>query len=98
MSDSIGSATEVQAAAGVQTPSLAQLVAARDAVPDNQTNPVPTDTVHLSSQAQSSFDDGAKSIAQKAQEAAQASLNPVKQIVQQSTEQQAAPKSIHVVA
>jgi hypothetical protein len=99
MSDSIGSATQGQTTVGTQTPSLAQLVAARDAVPESQTNPVPTDQVHLSGEAQSTFDDGGKSIAQKAHEAAQAGLNPVKQIVQQNTEQaQPAPKSIHVVA
>jgi len=93
MSDSIGSVTQAQA------PSLAQLVAARDSAPESQTNPVPTDKVHLSGEAQSSFDDGAKSVAQRAQETAQAGLNPVKQIVKQSTEQaQPAPKSIHVVA
>jgi hypothetical protein len=99
MSDSIGSATQVQAMVGTQSPSLAQLVTARDSAPESQTNPVPTEKVHLSGEGRSTFDDGAKSIAQKAQEAAQANLNPVKQIVKQTTEQaQPAPKSIHVVA
>jgi hypothetical protein len=99
MSDSIGSATQVQATVGTQAPSLAQLVAARDSAPDSQTNPVPSEEVHLSSEAKSSFDDGAKSVAQRAQEAAQANLNPVKQVAKQATEQtQPAPKSIHVVA
>lgn len=99
MSDSIGSATQVQAMVGTQSPSLAQLVAARDSAPASQTNPVPTDTVHLSGERPSTFDEGAKSVAQSAQEAAQANLNPVKQIVKQTTEQaQPAPKSIHVVA
>lgn len=99
MSDSIGSATQVQAAVGTQAPSLAQLVAARDSAPDSQTNPVPTDQVHLSGEAKSAFDAGAKSIAEKVHEAAQANLNPIKQIVKQTTEQaQPAPKPIHVVA
>jgi hypothetical protein len=99
MSDSIGSATQVQATVGTQTPSLAQLVAARDSAPESQTTPAPTEKVHLSGEAKSTFDEVAKSVAQRAQEGAQASFNPVKQVVKQATEQaQPAPKSIHVVA
>jgi len=99
MSDSIGAVTQIQAAVGMQEPSLAQLVAARDSAPDSQTNPVPTDQVHLSGEAQSSSADATKSVSQRAQEAAQASLNPIKQIVKANTEQpQAATKPVHVVA
>lgn len=95
MSDSIGSATT----AGTQAPSLAQLVAARDSAPDAQTDPIPTDKVSLSPEAQSTVDEGAKSVAQKMQAEAQASLNPIKQIANQSSDQaSSAPKSIHVVA
>ena len=92
MSDSIGAVTQIQAAVGMQEPSLAQLVAARDSAPDSQTNPVPTDQVHLSGEA-------TKSVSAKAQESPQDNLNPVKQIVKQSTEQpQPATKPVHVVA
>jgi hypothetical protein len=99
MSDSIGLVTQVQATPGTQTPSLASLVAAREAAPESPTNPVPKDSINLSSEAQSTFDDATQSIAQRAQEVGRDSLNPMKQIAKQSTEQlQPTPKSIHVVA
>jgi hypothetical protein len=97
MSDSIGAVMQTQATTGTQEPSLAQLVAARDAAPEHQTNPVPTDTVHLSGEAQSKSGDATNSVAARAQEAAQATLNPVKQIAKQNSEQPA-PKPVHVVA
>ncbi len=87
MSNSIG-AMQV----GAQTPSLAQLVAARDSAPASHTSPVPTDTVQLSPEAKSTIGEGARAVAQSGPEPVPArTVSPAEQ-------PQPAPKSVHVVA
>lgn len=99
MSDSIGSAMQVQATAEAEAPSLAQWVAARDAAPKSQTDPAPTEEVHLSDEARATVNQTTESVAQKATQSAQASLDPIRQIAKTATEEESATaKSIHVVA